>query len=93
MNVVPVCECPKCHKLGLHYMAEVDTEVRVETKKWTELVEVPGSVMWYDEREKEPMELRVKYHFKETKFYTECVVRECWYCSHVFYQYWKEWYE
>lgn len=93
MQVVPVCECPKCHKLGLHYMAKTFTDTKVSVEKWAELIKVPSEVLWYDERDSSPTELKVKYVYKETAFHTEQIVRECFYCSHVFYQDWKEWYE
>ena len=92
-KVEPYCECPQCHVLGLHYMAKIHTDINIEVKRWCEIVEVPSNYVWYDDRDEPAIELKAKYFNKETKFYTEQVVRECFYCSHVFYQDWKEWYE
>lgn len=92
--VVPVCECPSCHKLGLHYMPYQVTESRVEYKmaNWVQLVEVPV-VQWYDDREEKPLtELRTRKHtgYREIEKETTYIYRECWYCAHQWTQTWKE---
>lgn len=94
MNLVePYCECPQCHMLGLHLMAEVTTQVTQEVKKWCEMVEVPSKYAWYDNRDEPAIELKPRYLMKVTNYYTESVVRECAFCSHKFSQEWKQWYE
>lgn len=90
MNVAPVCECPKCHMLGLHLMADTRTKVVSRVVDWVTLVEVP-TVQWYDQRELKPVtELKTKHELRETRIEKTWVIRECFYCGHQFDQYWKE---
>lgn len=89
-NVVePVCDCPKCGKLGLHYMAE--TETQSYPRLAVRIKEV--QVQWYDNRDgdKPTTELQYENYYKYLK--AEWVVRECFYCSHRFLQHWREYVE
>lgn len=90
MSVVPVCECPKCSELGLHYMAETSAQEDIKMAEWCFLEEVP-KVQWYDGREKLPLtELKTRREIRATAFIKISVVRQCWYCGFEWEQYWKE---
>lgn len=89
-SVVPVCECPKCSKLGLHFMAKTSVDESLKMAEWSFLEEVP-SVQWYDNREEKPLtELKARREIRCTAFTQISVVRECWYCGFEWQQYWKE---
>lgn len=90
MNIVPVCECPKCRMSGLHYMAGTFSEEDIKAAEWAFLEEAPRT-QWYDLREELPAtELKVRREIRLTAFIRVSVLRECWYCGYEWAQYWKE---
>lgn len=84
--VVPVCECPKCARLGLHFMAETFAEETMVPHM--QLSEVPRMASFVDGTEKEVYELKCRQVIAIRRF--TFVVRECWFCHHKFDQTWKE---
>lgn len=89
MDVVPVCECPSCHKLGLHYMSP-GPSYPVYLNKRTEITEIPtGGVMLLETGEEKPT-FALHYEYKFDTFERYTITRECWYCQHSFDQEWKD---
>ncbi len=83
-----MCECPKCHMLGLHLMPFVATFTEEKPGVRVTIEELPR-VLWYDGR---PDDLSVKQAVRTHHEYTlvsveiDRIVRECVFCSHSWYQ-------